>query len=84
MAMAIGGEYRPEWVQQRHWQRFAAEAGINPTLLQKRSLALSKRVLANIQPIVTELVVGNCPLIADIIRLVQKRSEWLESRQMGL
>lgn len=84
MAMAIGGEYRPEWVQQRHWQRFAAEAGINPTLLQKRSLALSKRVLANIQPVVAELAVGNCPLIADIIRLVQKRAEWLESRQMGL
>ena len=33
MAMAIGGEYRPEWVQQRHWQRFAAVcSGLQPRL----------------------------------------------------
>ncbi|MFI0400457.1 MAG: HipA domain-containing protein [Thiolinea sp.] len=29
MAMPIGGEYRPAWVQQRHWQRFAEESNIN-------------------------------------------------------
>lgn len=80
MAMAIGGEYRPEWVQHRHWQQFAAEASINFSLLQKRGLALGKRVLEGIQPVTTVLGAENNPLIASITGLVGKRAGWLESR----
>ncbi|MBU0654809.1 MAG: type II toxin-antitoxin system HipA family toxin [Gammaproteobacteria bacterium] len=80
MAMAIGGEYRPEWVQHRHWQRFAAEASINFSLLQKRGLALGKRVLEGIPPVATVLGAEYNPLIASITGLVGKRAGWLESR----
>lgn len=45
MAMAIGGERRPAWVQARHWQRFCEDAGLNPTQLRRRALDLSARAL---------------------------------------
>ncbi|WML91948.1 HipA domain-containing protein [Thiothrix lacustris] len=80
MAMAIGGEYRPEWVQHRHWQRFADEAGINFSLLQKRSLILGKRVLDTIQPVAKTLGAEGNPLMASITKFVNKRAKWLESR----
>lgn len=80
MAMAIGGEYRPEWVQHRHWQRFAAEASINFSLLQRRGLALGKRVLEGIQPVATTLGAENNSLLAGIAELVRKRVGWLKSR----
>lgn len=83
MAMPIGGEYRPEWVQHRHWQRFANEVGINPMLLQKRSIALSQRVLAGIQPVMLALGLENSPLLTAIAAIVQKRAGWLTSRQTG-
>jgi len=49
MAMAIGGERRPAWVQARHWQRFCESVGLNPVQLRRRardlcSAALAKRV----------------------------------------
>lgn len=28
MAMKVGGENKPKWVMKRHWQRFAADAGV--------------------------------------------------------
>ncbi len=81
MAMAIGGEYRPQWVQQRHWQRFAAEVGVNPILLQKRSMALGKRVLAGMEPIAASLGMGDRPLFAVMAGIVHKRAGWLATRQ---
>lgn len=83
MAMPIGGEYRPEWVQHRHWQRFANEIGVNPMLLQKRSIALSQRVLAGIQPVRQALGLENSALLTAITAIVQKRAGWLTSRQTG-
>jgi serine/threonine-protein kinase HipA len=41
MAMRIGGEDRPEWVRARHWRQFAADVGVNATLLRRRAAALA-------------------------------------------
>lgn len=83
MAMAIGGEYRPEWVQHRHWQRFAAEASINFSLLQKRGLALAGKVLAGIQLVMVALGVEDNTVLGSIAELIHKRVRWLESRLFG-
>lgn len=80
MAMAIGGEYRPEWVQHRHWQRFAAEASINFSLLQKRGLALAGKVLAGIQPVMAALGAEDSAVLGSVAELIRKRAGWLELR----
>lgn len=81
MAMAIGGEYRPAWVHQRHWQRFAEESGVNATLLHKRSMTLSQRVLEGMTPVAAELGMTGGQLQTDIEAVVRKRAEWLATRQ---
>jgi hypothetical protein len=46
MAMAIGGERRPAWVQARHWQRLCESVGLNATQPRRRALDLCARALA--------------------------------------
>lgn len=46
MAMAIGGERRPDWVMARHWQLFCEEVGLNPAQLRRRALDLAARAVA--------------------------------------
>ncbi|MBC2705124.1 type II toxin-antitoxin system HipA family toxin [Desulfobacula sp.] len=36
LAMKIGGENRPEWIMEKHWERFAMEIKISNPVLQKR------------------------------------------------
>ncbi|SKA91359.1 hypothetical protein SAMN02745130_03271 [Thiothrix eikelboomii] len=80
MAMPIGEEYRPAWVQQRHWQRFAEEAKINFALLRKRSLALAKQVQINLDASSALLGMADSNLLAAIEQRVQQRCQWLEGR----
>jgi len=51
MAMAIGGERRPAWVQARHWQRFAESVGLNPAQLRRRAKVLFERAMANTETV---------------------------------
>ena len=34
LALKIGGENRPEWIQKRHWDRLAAISGTNPRIVR--------------------------------------------------
>jgi hypothetical protein len=43
--MTIGGEDRPEWVRTKNWEQFAADTGINLSLLGKRFRELGERML---------------------------------------
>ena len=74
MAMPIGGEYRPAWVQHRHWQRFAEESNINLALLSKRGLALAKRVQVGLAPVFALLGMTNNKLALNIETLVRERA----------
>ena len=44
MAMKIGGKYRFSEIQTRHWERFAAEAGLSPAQVKKRILNVAGRL----------------------------------------
>jgi len=44
MAMRIGGESRPEWMQQRHWQRFAEACDLNWRLVRDRLRDAARRL----------------------------------------
>ncbi len=44
MAMRIGGQDKADWLDERHWDAFAAEAGLAAGALRRRRRALAKRV----------------------------------------
>jgi serine/threonine-protein kinase HipA len=44
MAMKIGSKYRFSEVQMRHWERFAADAGLSPAQVKKRILNIAGRL----------------------------------------
>ncbi len=44
-AMRIGGEDRPEWISQRHWQRFADDIGVGYKFIQKMLESTGQQVV---------------------------------------
>ena len=45
MAMRIGGENRPDWIQPRHWERFSAEINIKPRLVLQTLREMPQRII---------------------------------------
>jgi serine/threonine-protein kinase HipA len=45
MAMRIGGENRPDWIQSRHWERFSAEINIKPRLVLQTLREMPQRII---------------------------------------
>jgi serine/threonine-protein kinase HipA len=44
LALKIGGEDRPDWVQERHWSSFAELSGANPRIVWRRMAELSDTI----------------------------------------
>lgn len=79
MAMAIGGERRPDWVMARHWQRFCDEAGLNPTQLRRRALDLAARALTLHEEIAAAIELP--PMLLQYVGAqLRKRGDLLQKR----
>lgn len=77
MAMKIGSKYRFTEVQLRHWERFAAEAGLSPTQVKKRILNIARRLpdLAT-KTIAVFVAEGNShAILHQIMTLIEQRCE---------
>lgn len=79
MAMSIGGESRPEWVQARHWQRFCEAIGLNATQLRRRALQLAATAESAHKELARELELPQ-KLRRSIGATLRKRSDWIEQR----
>lgn len=80
MAMAIGGEYRPEWVRKKNWHQFAQDISINITLLRERALKLAAK-MSQCLPLAAnslELQEDNC-IVQKIAQVIQQHSRWLDA-----
>lgn len=64
-AFKIGKENRPEWIMDRHWDRFAEEIQVKPQFLKKVRLDMSERVERAL------------PLVANALRDVVRHPEGL-------
>jgi len=82
MAMAIGSEKRPAWVQARHWQRFCESLGLNPTQLRKRALELCTKALVKKDDITAELPIPE-RLAQHFSRTLEHNGKLIEKR-LGL
>jgi serine/threonine-protein kinase HipA len=43
-AFRVGGENRPDWIMDRHWERFAQEVEVKPRLLKKIGRGVCARI----------------------------------------
>ncbi|WP_266169028.1 type II toxin-antitoxin system HipA family toxin [Dyella subtropica] len=81
LAMSIGGEGRPRWVMQRHWQKLCDEVGLNRTQLRRRSLGLIAAAGKHLVGVADALGLAQAsPLFRHIEQTVAKRGRWLEDR----
>jgi serine/threonine-protein kinase HipA len=44
LALKVGGENRPGWLQRRHWEEFAKISGANPRIVRRRIAELSEEL----------------------------------------
>ena len=76
LAMKVGGENRSEWIQLRHWERFAEEINIKPKLVLKIVESMASNIVDNAK-YVDEVFCkenGSSPIIEKIISVISKMS----------
>ena len=82
MAQKIAGKSRGEHLKRRHWQRFAADVGLNAPRLLARVEALAKDALAetrNAAADVAAMPAGPHPLMAQVTEAIEGRARALLS-----
>lgn len=82
MAMAVGGERRPAWVQARHWQRFCESLGLNVVQLKRRARDLCSRALAEKDGVIAALDVPEA-LARHLTMTLERNSERIENKIGG-
>ena len=74
MAMKLGGKYRFSEIQARHWDQFAAEAGLSRAQTRKRILGMLRMLPRAARALQTTTEFVNEPLVAQIVALIEQRS----------
>lgn len=77
LAMKIGGENRPDWIMERHWEKFAEEIKIGKAVLRKRLMGFCLRLIGRIDAAHTDFVgqYQTGGLLDDVITRIKKRTE---------
>jgi len=73
LAMKIGRENRPQWIQSRHWERFAEAVEIDSKLVFKtvRDLAGEINLVANKVADVQSETWGEAPVVRKIVQVIE-------------
>ena len=82
MAQKIAGKNRGEHLKLRHWQRFAADCGLNATRLTRRVEALAKAALKEARGAageVGQMPAGPHPMMEQVVEALEKRARALLS-----
>jgi serine/threonine-protein kinase HipA len=79
MAMAIGSERRPAWVQTRHWQSFCEEIGLNVTQLRRRARGLCA-LAATKYPDILAALDASTKFTRHIATMLGQRTGWIDQR----
>jgi serine/threonine-protein kinase HipA len=74
MAMKIGGESRPGWIQTKHWERFAGSVNIKGGFVLKTFGEMQKSIVSQAEPLAAEFFeqYGEIALIKKILKVVKK------------
>jgi len=76
MAMSIGGEYRPDYVQPRHLNQLLEQAGLGPAAARRRIRALAEAAPSAAQQARASLAEEgwDAPVLIRIVEIVEKRA----------
>lgn len=82
MAMKIGGKYRFTELLARHWEQFAADAGLSPAQVKKRVVDIARRLpdIAGKTLALFKSQGASHPILAQIVDLVDHRCSLTISR----
>ncbi len=77
LAMRIGGENRPAWIQQKHWERFADTIAIKPRLVLKTLQDMAAAALPAAQALADDFqkAYGKSPILAKILAVIAQRAK---------
>jgi serine/threonine-protein kinase HipA len=79
LALKVGGEGRPEWVRERHWEAFARVSGANPRMVWKKIGEISAVIGKKARRLLAELHFER-----DEHELLERISTLVESRATRL
>jgi serine/threonine-protein kinase HipA len=76
MAMRIGGENRPDWIQSRHWERFSAEINIKPRLVLQTLQEMPQRIIPQADALAKDFndEFRQSPIVGKILDGIKKRT----------
>lgn len=76
-AMRIGGENRPSWIQQKHWEKLGKSVAIKSSLVLKTLLDMATDILPAAQALSDDFdkTYGPCEMIRKIIAVIEKRAK---------
>jgi serine/threonine-protein kinase HipA len=75
MAMAIGGEYRPDYVRRRHVERLADQTGLGAAAVRRRMLRVAERARGEAAGSVDRI--GPRPVLERVVETIERRAGWL-------
>lgn len=75
-AMRIGGENRPEWIRQKHWEKLGESAAIKSSLVLKTLKAAAGDIVPAAQALMNDFSksYGTCDILKKVIRVIEKRA----------
>ena len=82
LAMKIGGEDRPKWIFQRHWERFAEEIGVGFRLVEGTLMEMSELLESGMPVQIDEFQKqhGETEIIGKIDAVIDQRSRKVRLR----
>ena len=76
LAMRIGGENRPEWIQPRHWERFSSEISIKFRLTLRTLKEMAQKITSNAGVLVRDFSseFGDSNVVGNILEVIKRES----------
>jgi serine/threonine-protein kinase HipA len=76
LAMRIGGENRPSWIQRKHWEKFGDFVAIKTGLVLKTLKNMSSAIIPAAQTLSNDFTnsYGTCTIIEKILAVIRKRA----------
>jgi serine/threonine-protein kinase HipA len=74
-AMKVGGENRPQYIFQRHWEHFANSIGVKPKFVLEKLTAMSIKILEEAKKTKKQMKIDqiNVDVVDKIIGIIEKR-----------
>ena len=76
LALKVGGENRPDWIQERHWEAFAGISGANPRIVWETLAELSASITQKARELLADLGLLNDErdMLEKVCSLVEARA----------